>query len=679
MNPILFNKKSAIRRGLLAAALLGVVSIPVMARIGAPVLLSMGSPDALSVGQPVTVFVVIQAAADLSHANFDLLPSNDWQILDGASFWTGSLSKDRLTEFQFRAVPLRDDPQALRGRVRIGGFPARFADLDPARMGGRFPEKMRAPDGKDDRNAAAKDEEAETAYDPANLEAEPAAATEPRVPGLPPAVANNSKTKAKGSAAHAAAVNVTATGQFVYADDNGANRVVRGATVELWNRNPGWIDEKCGDSRSTDDNGRFTLTGTCGDWDGNPDLFVRIVLNNSVVEVKPDSIFAGSFTFDSAVRNNVSGTVNLGTITITSSQEAFHIHNLIMRANRFMRDLGESMSKVTVNFPAPKTNYTMFMAAIAVTSGDGFGSEASVFHEYGHHVLFTKAESPAPDYDFDGDGNEIETGCSSSHCFMLPERGVVSWTEGWPDFFGAVVHRTFNTQDGYGTTRNLESAHDPSTVTGFEDRIEGVIATTLWDLFDTAQDDQGPTGPGRRDNFSLPFSVMWQIVKQFDPAPGDLLHNHPTSIREFWDGLRAFRLDDINAISEVYGEHNLFMPQPNLVVTAVSNPPAATGRGQSFSVTATVRNSGNELVNNGNLTSLALAPEFGTPVQLVSVITARLDAGESTTFTISVTVPSNLARGIYRVRACADSGGVVPEANETDNCRNSSGSFTIRF
>ena len=109
------------------------------------------------------------------------------------------------------------------------------------------------------------------------------------------------------------------------------------------------------------------------------------------------------------------------------------------------------MDKITALWPMSisVSNYSRFFKEIRVDSGDAF-NPTTIFHEYGHHVLTTKAESPSPDYnngicDPDPDNGDF------GHCSFRPEKGVVSWTEGWPTFLAVTIFAQHVAEDGAAT------------------------------------------------------------------------------------------------------------------------------------------------------------------------------------------------------------------------------------
>jgi hypothetical protein len=665
------------------AALLA--AMPVMGHVGGPVQLSLGSGDEVRAGEPVTVIAVLQAGAAVQQTEFRVEASEGWQILGGDTFWVGSMAAGERKELRLRAVPLGSEPGMLMARLRTPGHLDMRAGLDPQRMGGRFPERVRQEgvgNSKEGTRAAAAEEEPVTAeFEPGVALPEPANATMPQVPGREPDEERFVEAGAgkSGKGQKAAAVNITATGRFTYLDDNNVRRGARNATVELWNKNDlPFLDERCA-AGITDAAGNFTLTARCGDLFDGPDLFVRMVLNNSVVEVKPDNVFAGSYVFQSTIRqNSAGGAVNFGTMSFTGNRQAIQAHNLVMRAQQFMAAQGETMGKVTVNWPATVvvSFYNPFFQSITLDSDVPFAQEMTVFHEYGHHVLSTKAESPAPDYD-----NGICDDPQPGHCLSRPEKGVISWTEGFPNFLAAFLHDRHNAADGYGAPRfRLETIRSQIRVEdqGQEDQIELVIAGILWDLTDAANDDEAEAGAGRRDRLSLPFSAIWDAIRNFDPSP-DLFHNHPTSIHELWDGLRAQRPADSNAVSEIYREHFILKPQPDLRMTAAQDAPASWTAGTSVTLSSTAENQVDERANNAFRVQFNLVPLVGTTVEIGGrTVAAGMAAGASSTANTLVTVPANTAPGSYRLQVCADSLGAVPESSETNNCLLRPGFIVVR-
>jgi hypothetical protein len=293
--------------------------------------------------------------------------------------------------------------------------------------------------------------------------------------------------------------------------------------------------------------------------------------------------------------------------------------------------------------------------------------EDVVLHEYGHHLLHSKAESPAPDYN-----NGICDDPNPGHCWWGPERGSISWTEGFADFFGVYLNNVF----AYDLV--VVSGHNHNW-SGQEDRIEGYIVAILWDLYDSEESDEHSDGPGRRDSAGsvLSFDQIWDIIRRYDPSPASD-HNHPTSIHEFWDGIKALYPWTINRAAEVYREHHIVKPQPDLIVSLGGTLPAAVEAGSAFPVTVILRNTGNETAQNVATIQLNLVSSQ-TSVSLTQTLATggNFAAGSTNEWKVSVFVPANAPPGSYRLRACADVYGLVPESDESNNCATSAGAVAV--
>ena len=112
---------------------------------------------------------------------------------------------------------------------------------------------------------------------------------------------------------------------------------------------------------------------------------------------------------------------------------------------------------------------------------------------------------------------------------------------------------------------------------------------------------------------------------------------------------------------------------PDLVTTAVSNPPAAAAPGSAFSVTDTVKNEGNARAapsTSRYYLSLATTKSAGDIRFDRARATPSLEAGLSYPGpAITVTIPSTTPLNTYYLLACADDTAVVTELDDGNNCR----------
>jgi subtilase family serine protease len=109
---------------------------------------------------------------------------------------------------------------------------------------------------------------------------------------------------------------------------------------------------------------------------------------------------------------------------------------------------------------------------------------------------------------------------------------------------------------------------------------------------------------------------------------------------------------------------------PDLVQTAVSNPPAALVPGGAFSVTDTVTNAGTGAASGTTRYYLSLDTVKSANDVLLSGsrVVSGLNPGAASTATLTLSIPGGTALGTYYLLACADDFGGLAESNEANNC-----------
>ncbi|HEV8439781.1 MAG TPA: CARDB domain-containing protein [Methylomirabilota bacterium] len=127
-------------------------------------------------------------------------------------------------------------------------------------------------------------------------------------------------------------------------------------------------------------------------------------------------------------------------------------------------------------------------------------------------------------------------------------------------------------------------------------------------------------------------------------------------------------------------------PQPNLVVARVTSPPAAAFRGDSFTITVTVRNVGRAAAGPSTTKFYLVSTTGPTKKNLEDGSTKNLkgtqeigDLAGGVTETVhpTLTVYSDTLAGTYTVQACADSAKLVTETADSDNCATSVDTVTV--
>jgi subtilase family serine protease len=126
--------------------------------------------------------------------------------------------------------------------------------------------------------------------------------------------------------------------------------------------------------------------------------------------------------------------------------------------------------------------------------------------------------------------------------------------------------------------------------------------------------------------------------------------------------------------------------QPDLLITAISNPPATGTAGTTFAITDTTKNQGGgaapTFFNKYYLTSNGLPG--GVKAYLATASAGALAAGASEMVAATATVPSGVAPGNYWLIGCADAGpgtsgrvSQIAESDENNNCTASAMQITI--
>ena len=146
--------------------------------------------------------------------------------------------------------------------------------------------------------------------------------------------------------------------------------------------------------------------------------------------------------------------------------------------------------------------------------------------------------------------------------------------------------------------------------------------------------------------------------------------------------------DDTGIVTEMDNSNNcrasataVQVTRPDLMITAVSNPPPTVARGGRFAITDTVKNNG-VVSSASSATRYYLSPDGAKGSGDTLLIGTRgvpvLGAGASSSgAAISLTIPSTTPLGLHYLLACADDAAVVIETDESNNCKASSSQVAV--
>lgn len=218
---------------------------------------------------------------------------------------------------------------------------------------------------------------------------------------------------------------------------------------------------------------------------------------------------------------------------------------------------------------------------------------------------------------------------------------------------------------------------------------------------DTAMNQSGLGAPATTTRYYLSFDTLrdtgdrlltgTRVVPTLNPgetSTGSVTVTIPNATTLGTYFLLACADDLAPKVTEINETNNCFastatvqVTRPDVVETAITDPPAVARRRGSFGVTDSV-------MNQGGWAAPATTTRYYLSIDTVSnagdkrlsgtrsILT--LNTGETSTGTVSVTIPNNTAFGTYFLLACADDAAPrVTEIDETNNCRASAGTVVV--
>lgn len=208
--------------------------------------------------------------------------------------------------------------------------------------------------------------------------------------------------------------------------------------------------------------GCFDITTNWDDCDvvtgcDDPDIYLYYETDSLVVTVQDSDILEEDYnwdTDDNIFEDYTGNMIDFGLVSPSNMGDhpALHIHSNITRAHRFMltRD-GTSVPHVDAQWPESDNGafYNPFFNEIHIGPDEQW-TEGTIIHEWGHHFLETESVNLTPDYCngfCDGDNACVADTCglfeNGGHCFWCPETNHDAWNEGFPNWLGSVVIRSF--------------------------------------------------------------------------------------------------------------------------------------------------------------------------------------------------------------------------------------------
>ena len=517
---------------LVAAALVGAGGA--RADIGPPVQVRiLGEPRAAEPGVPYKGQFRIEVGQPLELEDM-LLTGQGWRQVTLAVGPVLTVDKAAPRIIDFEAVP-SDADQPLEVTFSIGGTEfTRSFDLSPAAIA-----FIRGPNPLekvlDETNVPPLTEETAVKPDP-TLSTEGA-----------PAPQNADKGR-----------NIRVRGRFVYVRSDGWTIGADGMTVRVYDN-----DSPFGSAElavvATDAQGYYDVTFFWGDdiFDPQPDLYVRFETTNTRVQTESPAFLSGPYAWETGTTDNYAGTdLNYGTLQPSDINQhpAVHIHTNLVRTWRWWYGNGYDTPFVRANWPNG-TGGAFYNGEIYFSTGEQW-PEQTATHEYGHHWVQIYALSPAPSY-CNGICDASPSDCG--HCLWCAETTNVAFTEGFPDWMGDVIPRSFAASYGRAAMNSydMESLYTCGASYANPTMTEGFFAALVRDIGDGTNDDHAAYP--ETDELSTGWGPVITCV--------DL--DHPTTATGF---LASFK-----ARYPGYKEGLWATARNCNYETDVSNPPAVTG------------------------------------------------------------------------------------------------------
>jgi hypothetical protein len=390
----------------------------------------------------------------------------------------------------------------------------------------------------------------------------------------------------------------TVQGTFRYARQNGAQRPIAHANVEIWRFAPrafgiwGWGHD--GDA-VTDANGhisremQFVQNGVI--------YAVRVFATNYAAVVWPkDAISAVSFFKEptGADGNPINLTVNFPSdvldFTFDFGDAESPLHYNLAEAVRHGFDYAvthrdptetESIGQVHIQPHSSGTSfYKPINNTININSAMAF-QDIGALHEYGHFLENKLSNFFAMPSEHDG--------CTATIGGVVVNSGEHAWMEGFADYFAQVVARSLpsGTVTGSGGTMSVSTLETPPACSAATpDKVELFVAASLWDLFD-APGDSGAV------------SEAWDFMGRMDGCvfqifDKELAHlNRAPNIFDFYNAWIGRGCPDRIGVNRILSHFGILPPLPLQTAECLGmNAPSTMMPGQPYNVSVVMRNTG---------------------------------------------------------------------------------------
>lgn len=306
-------------------------------------------------------------------------------------------------------------------------------------------------------------------------------------------------------------------GRFVYVREGTTVLGADGMTINVFDDDP-IADDLLGVG-ITDAYGYFDFTVH---WESqpfqtHPDLLVVLYSENTEVQVRRvGAIYPYNFRF--GPYNNYSASewdLGVGLPAEESDQAIAHLISNYTRFWRYVYDLGHDTRFLEVRWPGDEDDgayYNRPSETIQLARSNQWES-GTQSHEYGHHIMNCLSELPDIDYCNGICDGDLPWECG--HCVWCEEDGAIAWSEGWANYTGHQIPRTFDARYGFDCIHvygmGVIAACHIDSLFGDPLITEGFPAAALADIVDSTWDDDAYS-PGFDDRADLTDKNMFDVL-----------------------------------------------------------------------------------------------------------------------------------------------------------------------
>lgn len=521
---------------IIAAALLAALlaATPTAARVQQGLDVTVAArPDPARAGQAFTADLLIIADAPRQITRFEV-DAPDWRNLTWTPVEGALLSADAPLTVRISGIPDRADAPL----VIIAGAGRHVVRRTLVLGGDEFARRTAALTGVEARQDPPRlwlsDSVKATPVQPSPLQSGPRGdlSVDPRQDDAP------------GERAEASRRSIRIHGRFIYVRDGETVMGADGMSVHVYDDDP-FFDDHLG-SGVTDVDGYFDFTV---DWEpqigeDDPDLLVEMLTANAEIEVR-DVGSSYPYRFEFGPYNNYSGSdLDLG-IRIPANEVDMRLPHLITvftRLWRYCAAAGHDTRFLEVRYPGANDDgsYYVETSETIQLASDRRWSSGTMAHEFGHHLMHCISE--IPDIDYCNGVCDPNQPYDCGHCIWCEESVAIAWSEGWANYTGHFIPRTFDRDYGIPCinamnlaqldTCHLDDQWDDPSIT------EGFTAALLVDIEDTAWDDD-PYSPGYDDRIDLDDPVLLDILDSGEAMTTtaylrDVLEAFPDRREDLW-------------------------------------------------------------------------------------------------------------------------------------------------